>query len=134
MAAHPCRHVLVVEDDPDLRETICDFLRGEEIEVIEAESGDAGLAALQREPLPDVILLDLKVPGLPGTELLARLKDDPRWAAIPVAVMSGFHRNHFQFAPAADEFLEKPFDLERLNEAVSALCRKSRARASDQAG
>jgi DNA-binding response OmpR family regulator len=132
MAPHPCRHVLVVEDDPDLRESICEFLRSEGIEAIGAESGDAGLAALQREPLPDVILLDLKVPGLPGTELLARLKDEPRWAAIPVAVMSGFHRNQFQYAPAADEFLEKPFDLERLNEAVSSLCRKSRSRAGSR--
>jgi CheY-like chemotaxis protein len=124
---HPCRRVLVTEDDPDLRDTICEFLQAEDIEAVAAASGEAAIEALQRGPLPDVILLDLTMPGVSGTELLARLKAEPRWRAIPVAVMTGFARS-FEYAPAADEFLEKPFGLERLNEAISSLCRKRQSR------
>ena len=123
---HACRRVLVIEDDADLREAIAEFLASEGIDPILAAGGHEALEALGRGPSPDVILLDLGMPGIPGTELLERLRRDARWRDIPVAVMTGFSRNHFRYAPPADEFIQKPFELDRLNEALAALCRKAK--------
>lgn len=129
--AHPCRRVLVVEDDTDLRDAIREYLEAEGIEAVEAGTGDAALEALAAEPPPDVVLLDLNIPGLAGMQLLERIRAEPRWARIPVAVMTGFSRSQFRYAPA-DEFLEKPFDLAQLNAALSSLCRKAQARTGSE--
>jgi len=122
--SHPCKLVLVVEDDEDLLDSIAEFLALEDVEPILASTGVEALQVLERGPLPDAILLDLGMPGVPGTELLDRLRENAAWRSIPVAVMSGFARDHFRYLPAADDFLEKPFDLERLNAALSKLCRR----------
>jgi two-component system, chemotaxis family, chemotaxis protein CheY len=124
VVSHPCKRVLVVEDDGDLLASISEFLVMEGIEPMLASTGDEALEALRRGPLPDVILLDLGMPGVSGTELLERLKEEDAWRAIPVAAMSGFARDHFQYLPTPDEYLEKPFDLERLNAALCSLCRR----------
>lgn len=124
VVSHPCKRVLVVEDDDDLLDSIAEYLVMEGIEPLLASTGDEALAVLRRGPLPDALLLDLGMPGVPGTELLERLREEPAWKAIPVAVMSGFSRHHFQYRPAPDDFLEKPFDLERLNASLSLLCRR----------
>ena len=120
--AHPCERVLVVEDDDEVRESMVDYLVMEDIEAVSAATGDEALATLRRGPRPDVILLDLSLPGMSGTDLLQRLKEEPAWATIPVAVMSGYPRGRFGYVPPASEYLEKPFDLDRLNEAISRLC------------
>ena len=126
--SHPCRRVLVVEDDDDVRASICEFLALEGIEPVAVAGGEEALAALARPPPPDAILLDLGMPGMGGSELLERIRRQERWADIPVAVMTGFARNRFQYLAGADDYIEKPFDLERLNEAISRLCRRARER------
>lgn len=123
--------MLVVEDDEDVRLSITEFLELEGIEALAAASGTEALRALEEEPLPDVILLDLGMPGMGGAELLERIREQPRWAGLPVAVMTGFARDRFQYLAGVDEYIEKPFNLERLNQAISALCRRGRRRAAD---
>ncbi len=125
--AHPCKHVLVVEDDRDLRASIADLLELEGVRATLAASADEALRLLEGGRLPDVVLLDMSMPGMSGSELLRHLKQEPSWRRIPVAVMSGFGRSRFEYASMADDYLDKPFSLDRLNEALAALCRKSRA-------
>src|SRR2546423_10907651 len=81
------RMVLVVEDDPPLRRMIGIFLRAAGYLVCAAEDGSRGLA-LARDERPDLMLLDLMLPGLDGWEVLRRIKGDALTAAIPVLVLT----------------------------------------------
>jgi len=110
--------VLVVDDDPD----IIDFL--------EAALEDAGylvLASVGAESLgvahelhPDVILLDINMPGMNGVEVSQRLRDNPVTADIPIVVMSAQDRLQATgpLMPVNDR-LSKPFDLARLYEVIA---------------
>ena len=110
--------VLVVDDDPD----IIDFL-----ETALEDAGYLVLAAVGAESLgvahetqPDVILLDINMPGMNGVEVSQRLRDDPVTADIPIVVMSAQDRLQATGAlmPVNDR-LPKPFDLARLYDVVA---------------
>jgi Response regulators consisting of a CheY-like receiver domain and a winged-helix DNA-binding domain len=84
--------VLVVEDDKFLRRACEASLRQRGFEVIAAAEGDEGLRLARIEPYPDVILLDLLMPKLPGIEVLRALKSEPATSAIPVLILSNSSR------------------------------------------
>jgi len=79
--------ILIVEDDKFLRELISKKLISEEFKIEEAIDGEEGLKKLQ-EMKPDIILLDLILPGLDGFEVLERIKDNPATGSIPVLILS----------------------------------------------
>ncbi|HEX8155013.1 MAG TPA: response regulator, partial [Thermoanaerobaculia bacterium] len=79
--------ILVIDDDETARYTISSFARRPGTSILEAESGVQGLARAQEES-PDVILLDMMMPGIGGHEVLQRLKADATTAAIPVVIVT----------------------------------------------
>ncbi len=81
------KKILIVEDDRFLRELIVKKLANEGYEVIEAMDGEQGIQKT-KETKPDLMLLDLILPGIDGFEVLARKKDDATIASIPVIVLS----------------------------------------------
>jgi DNA-binding response OmpR family regulator len=81
------KKILIVEDDKFLRELIVRKLSNEGYEVAEAVDGEQGLQKT-KETKPDLVLLDLILPGIDGFEVLAQKKEDPFIAAIPVIVLS----------------------------------------------
>ena len=81
------KKILIVEDDKFLRELIVKKMSNEGYEVVEAADGEQGLQKI-KEDKPDLILLDLILPGIDGFEVLAQKKEDPFIAAIPVIVLS----------------------------------------------
>ncbi len=85
--------VLLVEDDKFLRRACEASLRQYGFEVVAATEGDDGLRLARAEPLPDVVLLDLLMPKLPGIEVLRALKADPATARIPVLILSNSSRD-----------------------------------------
>ncbi len=82
------RRVLVVEDDPDARAVIRNYLEEAGMEVILAENGREGEKRLQEE-VPDLILLDLVMPVMDGTTFLKRLREETRHRGIPVVICTG---------------------------------------------
>jgi len=86
----PCRTVLIVDDDEDVRMTTGDILRQEGFAVREAATGAEGLRLAAEHP--DLIVLDVHLPDLDGFEVCRRLKTDPITAAIPVLHLSGVFR------------------------------------------
>lgn len=79
--------ILIVEDDKFLRELISRKLAGEKFKIEEAIDGEEGLKKIA-ESRPDLILLDLILPGLDGFEVLERIKDNPSTSNIPVLILS----------------------------------------------
>ena len=79
--------ILLIEDDKFLRELIIQKLGREGYEVAEAPEGEAGLVKMKEEK-PDLVLLDLILPGIDGFEVLSRVKKDPELSSIPVIILS----------------------------------------------
>jgi excisionase family DNA binding protein len=108
--------VLVVDDDPGVRQVVRANLEAEGYSVREAGSADEGLASLEEEP-PDLLLLDVMMPEVDGWEMLRRVQERFGLGAIPVLVFSGTVEERTvadATARGARGFLGKPFDLQQL--------------------
>ncbi len=81
------KKILIVEDDKFLRELIAQKLIKEGYDIAEAVDGEKGIKAVEEEK-PDLVLLDLILPGVDGFEVLAKIKEDPKIAQIPVIILS----------------------------------------------
>jgi two-component system chemotaxis response regulator CheY len=121
-----------VEDDGAVRELLTEAFELDGRKVAAVASGDEALRALEAGPLPDLVVLDMNVPGVHGSEVLRRMKAHPDWASIPVAAISGTPLQEFRLMAEPDAYLHKPFEMEALNETLSRLChdRKRRERQS----
>jgi CheY-like chemotaxis protein len=89
----PQARVLLVEDDKFLRRACEASLRQRGFDVVTATDGEEGLRLAREAPPPDVVLLGLLMPKMPGTEVLRALKGDPGTTAIPVVILSNSSRD-----------------------------------------
>src|SRR5206468_11942375 len=105
--------ILLVEDDPEIRDTLGDLLREEGAAVAPAAHGRDALAQLRGAAPPDVILLDLMMPVMDGWEFRVEQRADPVLACIPVIAMSADHSAKAR-AIAAEAYVRKPIDLDEL--------------------
>ena len=105
--------VLVIDDDPNVRELVERFLRKEGLQVRTATGGEEGLR-LARELRPAAITLDVMMPGIDGWALLAALKTDPATADIPVIMLTIVDNPQRGYALGAADYLTKPIDWPRL--------------------
>ena len=116
--------VLVVDDDPDIRELVRFKLEACGHELLTAPDGEAGLAAA-REHRPALVLADWTMPRLTGIEMLARMRADPAIAQIAFILLTA--RAHAVDEPV-DGFVAKPFSLRELTTRVDeVLARGPRA-------
>jgi len=106
--------LLVVDDDANARDLMRRTFSKEGFKVIEAENGPAALR-LASEQRPDVITLDVLMPGMDGWEVLAALKADPHLSEIPVIMVSIIDEVNMGIALGAAEYVTKPIDRERLS-------------------
>jgi CheY-like chemotaxis protein len=115
--------VLVVEDNALNLKLVRDVLGHAGYRVLEAGDAERGIA-LAREQVPDLILMDVQLPGIDGVEALARLRADPATASIPVAALTALamkeDRERF-VAAGFDGYLEKPVSVPALPGQVAAL-------------
>jgi CheY-like chemotaxis protein len=118
--------VLVIDDDPLVHDLMSRFLAREGYEVHCASSGDAGLE-LAEQLKPDLITLDIMMPGKNGWIVLSALKDNPKLAAIPVIIISGVGNARFVHAMGADDYMSKPVDWQSLGKKVARLAPVDRA-------
>lgn len=114
--------VLVVDDDPDIREAVQDILSFEGYEVVQADNGREALELLSREtPVrPCIVLLDLMMPVMDGEELVGHLQKVPALAELPVILVTASGRGMF---PGIKAIIKKPFEMDELLAAVAAHCR-----------
>jgi PAS domain S-box-containing protein len=110
--------VLVIDDDPAVRDLMERFLQKEGFQVETAASGEVGLR-LAKELHPAAITLDVMMPGLDGWAVLTALKADPAVADIPVVMLTMMNDKNLGYALGASDYLTKPIERERLAAVLS---------------
>jgi two-component system phosphate regulon response regulator PhoB len=122
--------VLIVEDERDVQ-TLLDYnLKAEGFETLRASNGEEALAWL-RARVPDVVLLDLMLPDLPGMEICRRMKAEPRTAGVPVVVLSARGEEVDRivgFELGVDDYVQKPFSVRELVLRLRAVLRRTTVR------
>jgi two-component system, cell cycle response regulator DivK len=122
------RRILVVEDNPLNLKLVRDVLQVAGYDVIEAKSGEEGLRMAQEDP-PDLVLMDLQLPGIDGTETLRRLRDGTLGADVPVVAVTALAMAEDKERAARagfDGYIEKPISVRALPGQIEAfLARRS---------
>jgi CheY-like chemotaxis protein len=116
------RRILVVEDNPLNLKLIRDVLQVAGYDVIEAHTGEEGLH-LAREDPPDLVLMDLQLPGIDGTETLHRLRQDGLARKVPVVAVTAFAMAEDRERAALagfDGYVEKPISVRALPGQIEA--------------
>ena len=115
--------ILVVDDEWELRNLLTEFLTGEGYDVIQASNGEEALELAEKEE-PQVILLDVKMPGIDGIEVCRRLKEEDKTRFIPIIMVTALEdRDVDAFVEGADDFVTKPFSLVELSFRVKSMLR-----------
>jgi DNA-binding response OmpR family regulator len=115
--------ILVVDDERDVRGLLSDFLTEEGYRVILATNGAEaiGLAELEN---PEVILLDINMPGIDGIEVCKKLKAQEKTQFIPIIIITAMEDSGFiAYLEGADDFVSKPFNLVELTFRVRSMLR-----------
>ncbi len=111
------QRILIIDDDPDTRELLSSYLKEYTAELLTAADGEEGLR-LAREFQPDLITLDLMMPGLSGWDVLNQIKQDESLSSIPVIVVSIVAQTRKATILGAVDAITKPVSQERLHQAI----------------
>jgi len=121
------KRILVIEDNPSARRLVSYTLEREGYEVLSAGNGVEGLR-MAREENPDLLVLDVMLPGLDGFELCHRLRTDPQTAKLPILMLSAKAQDadiSIGLRLGADDYLPKPADPSEIVRRVSILLAKT---------
>ncbi len=120
--------ILIVDDERDLLSLLDFNLRKEGFETLLASSGEEALRALRRM-VPDLVLLDLMLPDVPGTEICRQVKADPRTEHVPVVMLTAKGEEIDRVVGlelGADDYVTKPFSVRELVLRIRAVLRRAR--------
>jgi two-component system phosphate regulon response regulator PhoB len=118
--------ILLVEDEPDLQSLLEFNLRGAGYDVLATARGEEALSLCQRER-PDLVLLDLMLPDIPGTQVCHRLRTDPALRQTPVIMLTARSEEIDRvvgFEVGADDYVVKPFSVRELLLRIQAVLRR----------
>lgn len=121
--------ILVVDDEPDLLELVRFNLSQSGFDVETSDSGRDGLARV-RENAPDLLVLDLMLPDLPGTEVCRQIRSDPKLRDMPIVMLTARSEEVDRvvgFELGADDYVTKPFSPRELTLRVQAILRRARS-------
>jgi two-component system response regulator MprA len=128
--------VLVIDDEENIIEFIRLGLRYEGFQVESAPDGEQGIVAAQRID-PDVIILDIMLPGIDGLEVCRRLRSNPTTRDIPILMLTAKDEVRDRITglrTGADDYLTKPFDFDELLERIRAILRRQKRAAQGGVG
>jgi len=111
------KSVLIADDDPVIRATLLTYLGARGMRVMVAQDSMQASMASLRAPFPDIVLLDIKMPGGGGMQVLKRIRSSSKTSLMPIIVVSGDTDPNLPIEAkiaGANEFMAKPIDLEKL--------------------
>ncbi|MCC6956771.1 MAG: response regulator transcription factor [Anaerolineales bacterium] len=120
-------YILVIEDDDIVARTIERSLRGNEFRVVVANSGVEGLKFARRRP-PDLVILDIIMPGMDGYAVCREMRSDPLLADTPILFLTAKSKDEDKisgFTAGADDYLCKPFNIDELILRLRAILRRA---------
>jgi CheY-like chemotaxis protein len=121
--------ILVVDDDPGVTYTVKNGLEtlDTEYNVISIESGEKCLDFLEHNQLPDIILLDIMMPGMSGWETYNQIKDNLQWKEIHIVFLTQRKDNVAKHAGEflAEDYIEKPFEISELKQRLDHILQKT---------
>ena len=124
--ARSTARIAVVDDEEAIRETLIEALEQNGFETLGYENGRTGLDGVRRDP-PDLVLLDVNMPGLDGIEVCRRLRADSTTARIPVVMLTGLSSEADQllgYDVGADDYVNKPWSQRALVARIRAVLRR----------
>jgi two-component system phosphate regulon response regulator PhoB len=129
------KSILIVEDEQDLVNTLEYNLEREGFETQSALNGSEGLELAESAPHPDLVLLDLMLPDVSGTEVCRRIRENPDTAKIPVVMLTAKGEEIDRvvgFEVGADDYVVKPFSVRELVLRVKAILRRAQQEPEDE--
>lgn len=121
------KSIMVVDDNKDVRHTLRAILKNmlKEHSIIEVDSGNACLDLLKKGTRPDLILLDIMMPGIDGWTVASRIKEDPKLKKIPVIFLSAKIKDpkDKRNKELSEDYIEKPFDIDDLSSSIKKALR-----------
>lgn len=121
--------ILIVDDDESVIWAVTESLKYHGYQVDSAHHGLAALRQMQLQP-PDLLVLDINMPGIDGVELCSWLRRDERWKSLPILFLTGFSALENKLAAydaGADDYLSKPFEMPELAARIKALLRRGKS-------
>jgi CheY-like chemotaxis protein len=122
------KKIMIVDDNPDLLYLVKRGLEHEDdtFEVTGASDGNTCFELLKQGNLPDIILLDIMMPGMDGWDVFAHLKENPQWREIPIVFLTAksdeYSRGFGKLS--ADDYITKPFELSYLKERINRILQR----------
>jgi DNA-binding response OmpR family regulator len=114
------KRILIVDDDPMIRNLVQAILEGDGFEVIAADDGPKGIQILDSEPRPiniSLVVLDVMMPGMNGLDVLTRMRIHPHTQKLPVVMLTGEDKAEdimAGYSVGADYYITKPFTRQQL--------------------
>ncbi|MFL0797796.1 MAG: response regulator [Cellvibrionaceae bacterium] len=115
--------ILVVEDNPDNLKLVSWILEDEDFNIVAAETGEDGLAALEQHNI-DLVLMDISLPGIDGKEASRRIRDNPDLAGLPIIALTAHAiqgEKEAILAAGVNDLLTKPLDEDQLLNSIHSL-------------
>jgi two-component system phosphate regulon response regulator PhoB len=128
--------VLIIEDEPSLQEILTYNLESRGYQVLVFDEGTEGLEGV-RKHVPDIVLLDIMLPGMDGFEVCRHIRSDPLIKHLPVLMMTARGEEIDQlvgFQMGADDYVTKPFKMRILLERIKSLLRRTEGSTDDESG
>ena len=116
------KKIMIVDDEEDIRVSVGQIFEVRGYEVIKAVDGNDCLNKLERG-IPDLVILDIMMPGMNGWDVAARIKENPKWVEIPIVFLTakGDEMSIGMGGLASEEYVVKPFDIIKLKERVEEI-------------
>ncbi len=116
------KRIMIVDDEEDIRGSVGQIFEISGYEVIKAEDGNDCLNKLERA-IPDLVILDIMMPGMNGWDVAARIKENSKWSKIPIVFLTAKvdEMSIGMGGLASREYIVKPFDIIKLKERVEEI-------------
>ena len=120
--------IMVVDDEPDHTRTVKQVLEslGDKYKVICVDSGEKCLELLEKDQIPDLMLLDIRMPEMSGWLVLDKLKENASWEKIPIIFLTARTDDFAETAGGflGDDFIVKPYDIDDLKKRIDKVLKK----------